>query len=99
MTVKCVAYCALVAGLYLTILPSSLSAPRYNIEPQLLYDFTKDHNDFVRAFFGCPKGTLEVSDKTCNPRAGLLDLNRFAKTRKMAAKLFGLTLPDDTERK
>lgn len=96
MTPKCIAFTIMVLWGYLTFLPTVLSAPRYIIEPQLLWDYTKEHNDFVRAFFGCPKGTVEVSNKNCNPRAGLLDLNRFTKMRSMAIKLFDLK--DDTKR-
>lgn len=94
MTLKCIAYTIAVAWGYMTFLPSAASAPVTLLDAEALYDFTREHNDFVRAYFGCPKDTTEVSEKTCSPHAATLDLRQYARVRKLAAKLYHLNEND-----
>lgn len=96
MTLKCVAYTLGVGVVYLTLLPTSASAPLVLVDPEVLYDFTHEYNNFVRSYFGCPKDTTQVSQETCRVNAGILDLKQYDKTRRLASKLFNFT--DDPKR-
>lgn len=56
-------------------------------------DFVASANLFVEGYFGCPKGTKDVSPSTCRPALGTFDVKRWEDSRRKAAKLFGLEVP------
>lgn len=62
-------------------------------------EFVASANGFVENYFGCPRGTRDVSPEHCRMALGSFDSRAWELTRKRAAALFQLQFPKEKKKR